>query len=301
MGMYVGGEIRDLAAIGRPEIGVVTAVQAVHLSRIGTLDAIERAKGELVEALPDDGVAILNADDERVRRMTSRTRARAMTYGFADDADVRADRVVSRGVEGMAFDLETAGGRRPITIPTLGRLAVHNALAGAAVGIAAGIPLDAIADALSAGWSAPHRGQLIAAAGVTLVDDSYNASPGAVIAALELLSGLPGRRIAVLGEMLELGDDHDEGHRRVGVAASDVVDRLLVVGDGARGIAEATSAPAELVADRDAARERLLELLEPGDVVLLKASRGVGLDVLVDEISAALGGGTASATGAPRG
>jgi UDP-N-acetylmuramoyl-tripeptide--D-alanyl-D-alanine ligase len=301
MGMYVGGEIRDLAAIGRPEIGVVTAVQAVHLSRIGTLDAIERAKGELVEALPDDGVAILNADDERVRRMTSRTRARAMTYGFADDADVRADRIVSRGVEGMAFDMETAGGRRPITIPTLGRLAVHNALAGAAVGIAAGIPLDAIADALGAGWSAPHRGQLIAAGGVTLVDDSYNASPGAVIAALELLSGLPGRRIAVLGEMLELGDDHDDGHRRVGVAASDVVDRLLVVGDGARGIAEATSAPAELVADRDAARERLLELLEPGDVVLLKASRGVGLDVLVDEISAALGGGTASATGAPRG
>jgi UDP-N-acetylmuramoyl-tripeptide--D-alanyl-D-alanine ligase len=301
MGMYVGGEIRDLAAIGRPEIGVVTAVQAVHLSRIGTLDAIERAKGELVEALPDDGVAILNADDERVRRMAARTTARAMTYGFADDADVRAERVASRGVAGMTFDLETADGRRPVTIPTLGRLAVHNALAGAAVGLAAGIPLDAIADALGAGWSAPHRGQLIAAGGVTLVDDSYNASPGAVIAALELLSGLPGRRIAVLGEMLELGSDHDDGHRRVGAAASDVVDQLVVVGEGARGIAEATSASVELVPDRDAARERLLELLAPGDVVLLKASRGVGLDVLVDELAAALGGGTSAATQAPLG
>jgi UDP-N-acetylmuramoyl-tripeptide--D-alanyl-D-alanine ligase len=299
MGMYVGGEIRDLAALGRPEIGVVTAVQAVHLSRIGTLDAIERAKGELVEALPDDGVAILNADDERVRRMATRTRARSMTYGFAEDADVRAERVASRGVEGMAFELETAGGRRAVTIPTLGRLAVHNALAGAAVGIAAGVPLGVIADALAAGWSAPHRGQLVAAGGVTLVDDSYNASPGSVIAALELLSGLPGRRLAVLGEMLELGDDHDDGHRRVGAAASDVVDRLIVVGEGARGIVEGTTAPVELVADRDAARDRLLEVLEPGDVVLLKASRGIGLDILVDELAASLGA-PASAAQAPR-
>jgi UDP-N-acetylmuramoyl-tripeptide--D-alanyl-D-alanine ligase len=290
MGMYVGGEIRDLAAIGRPEIGVVTAVQAVHLSRIGTLEAIERAKGELVEALPEDGVAILNADDERVRRMASRTRARSITYGFADDADVRADRLTSRGVEGMAFELETSGGRRPVRIPTLGRLAVHNALAGAAVGISAGLPLEAIVSALAAGWSAPHRGQLRAAGGVTIVDDSYNASPGSVIAALDLLGGLPGRRIAVLGEMLELGDDHVAGHRRVGAAASGVVDRLVVVGEGANGIAEGTSAPVDRVADRGAARERLLEILEPGDVVLVKASRGIALDVLVDELVAALGG-----------
>lgn len=301
MGMYVGGEIRDLAAIGRPEIGIVTAVQAVHLSRIGTIDAIERAKGELVEALPADGVAILNADDERVRRMASRTAARSMTYGFAEDADVRADRVLSRGVSGMTFDLETAAGRHPVSIPTLGRLAVHNALAGAAAGIAAGIPLDGIATALAAGWSAPHRGQLVAAGEVTLVDDSYNASPGAVIAALELLSGLPGRRIAVLGEMLELGDDHEDGHRRVGAAAGEVVDRLIVVGDGARGIAEATRVPVDLVPDRDAARDRLLALLEPGDVVLVKASRGVGLDVLVDEVAAALGRPANAVSQAPLG
>jgi UDP-N-acetylmuramoyl-tripeptide--D-alanyl-D-alanine ligase len=299
MGMYVGGEIRDLAAIGRPEIGVVTAVQAVHLSRIGTLDAIERAKGELVEALPADGVAVLNADDERVRRMASRTAARSVTYGFAGDAVVRADRVTSRGIAGMAFDLETPDGRRPVEIPTLGPMAVHNALAGAAVGLAAGIPIDDVVVALSAGWSAPHRAHLVSAGGVTIVDDSYNASPGSVLAALELLAGLPGRRIAVLGEMLELGDDHDDGHRRVGAAASDVVDRLVVVGDGARGIADATSAPVDRVVDRDGARERLLELVEPGDVVLVKASRGVGLDVLVDELAAALGGPSGAATEAP--
>ncbi|HET7029035.1 MAG TPA: UDP-N-acetylmuramoyl-tripeptide--D-alanyl-D-alanine ligase [Candidatus Limnocylindrales bacterium] len=300
MGMYVGGEIRDLAAIGRPEIGVVTAVQAVHLSRIGTIEAIERAKGELVEALPADGVAVLNADDERVRRMASRTQARSLTYGFADDADVRADGVSSRGVEGMTFDLATPAGGRPVAIPTLGRLAVHNALAAAAVGVCAGLPLDTIAAALGAGWSAPHRAQLVAAGDVTIVDDSYNASPGSVIAALELLGGLPGRRIAVLGEMLELGDDHVDGHRRVGAAASDVVDRLVVVGAGAEEIAAGTAAPVDRVADRDAARERLLEILRPGDVVLVKASRGIGLEVLVDELVSALGGPTSPGPGALR-
>ncbi|HEX2755924.1 MAG TPA: UDP-N-acetylmuramoyl-tripeptide--D-alanyl-D-alanine ligase, partial [Candidatus Limnocylindrales bacterium] len=156
MGMYVGGEIADLARIGRPEIGVVTAVQPVHLSRIGTIDAVEQAKGELVEALPGDGVAILNADDERVRRMAARTGARSMTYGFAADADVRAEQVESRGADGMAFDLVTDVGRRPVVIPALGRLAVHNALAGAAVGLAAGVPLATIDAGLTGGWSAPH-------------------------------------------------------------------------------------------------------------------------------------------------
>ena len=217
--MYVGGEIRDLAAIGRPEIGVVTAVQPVHLSRIGSIEAIERAKGELVEALPPDGVAILNADDERVRRMASRTRARVMTYGFADDADVRAENVESRGADGMAFDVIAGDDRRPAVIPTLGRLAVHNALAAVAAGLAAGVPIDGIAAALARGWSAPHRAQLVRAGEVTIVDDSYNASPASVAAALELLAGLPGRRVAVLGEMLELGSDHEDGHRRTGEAA----------------------------------------------------------------------------------
>ncbi len=293
MGMYVGGEIADLARIGRPEIGVVTAVQPVHLSRIGTIEAVEKAKGELVEALPADGIAILNADDERVRRMSTRTAARTMTYGFADDADVRATEVRSLGLAGMRFDLRTGGGRWTVEIPTLGPLSVHNALAAAAVGLAAGLSVEAIIRALAAGWSAPHRVQLIKAGGVTIVDDSYNASPGSVTAALELLSGLPGRKIAVLGEMLELGSDHHVGHREVGRVAGTVVDHLFVVGDGAAGIAEGferTSASVDVVADRDAARERLLEYLGPGDVVLVKASRGVALDILVDELVAALGG-----------
>jgi UDP-N-acetylmuramoyl-tripeptide--D-alanyl-D-alanine ligase len=226
--------------------------------------------------------------------MASRTRARAMTYGFAADADVRAEDVASRGADGMIFRLVAAGVDRRVAIPSLGRLAVHNALAAAAVGLAAGIPADTIAAGLAAGWSAPHRGELIRVGGVTIVDDSYNASPGSVAAALELLSGMPGRRIAVLGEMLELGSEREAGHLRVGEAAADLADRLVVIGEGAASMAAGArraGMPAEAiatVADPTAALERLLADLRPGDVILVKASRGIGLDQLVDELRSAL-------------
>jgi UDP-N-acetylmuramoyl-tripeptide--D-alanyl-D-alanine ligase len=294
MGMYVGGEIAELAAIGAPEIGVVTAVQPVHLSRIGTIEAVEQAKGELVEALPPDGVAILNADDERVRRMSSRTDARVVTYGFAPDAMVRAEAIESAGADGMRFDLVADGARRPVGIPTLGRLAVHNALAAAAVGLASGISAEAVASALALGWSAPHRGALVRQGGVTIVDDSYNASPGSMLAALDLLAGMPGRRVAVLGEMLELGDGHEEGHERVGAGAAAVVDRLIVVGDRAAGIARGArhagldAAAIVEVPDRAGALAELEPSLAAGDAVLVKASRGVALDLLVDDLAAAL-------------
>ena len=295
MGMYVGGEIADLARIGRPEIGVVTAVQPVHLSRIGTIEAVEQAKGELVEALPADGVAVLNADDERVRRMASRTAAHVMTYGFAADAAVRAEEVESAGADGMRFSLVAEGARRPVVIPTLGRLAVHNALAAAAVGLASGIAPERVAAALARGWSAPHRGALVDAGGVTIVDDSYNASPGSVIAALDLLAGMPGRRVAVLGEMRELGDGAEAGHERVGVAAAAVAELLVVVGAAAAGIArgarDAGMAAEHVVEveDRTDALAALEKRLRPGDVVLVKASRGIELDLLVDALVASRG------------
>ena len=279
----------------------MTAVHGVHLSRIGSIDAVERAKGELVEALPaaaDGGVAILNADDPRVRRMDARTRALPMTYGFADDADVRAVDLRSRARDGMAFRLLARGDAIEMTIPTLGRLSVHNALAGAAVGLAAGLDLATIAAALGGGWSAPHRGVLIDAGGVTIVDDSYNASPASVQAALELIGGFPGRHVAVLGEMKELGSGHDEGHRIAGEAAARGAELVVVVdgepGGPAHGIVEGAAAIGEAdviaVTDRDAALEVLTQRLRPGDVVLVKASRGVELDRLVDALVARLGG-----------
>lgn len=295
MGMYVGGEIADLARIGRPSIGVVTAVQAVHLSRIGTLEAIERAKGELLEALPADGTAVLNEDDPIVRRMDRRTAARVLRYGFAETADVRADSLVSAGPNGMRFRLRTPLGERDIVTPTLGALSVHNAAAAAAVGLAAGLSLDAIETGLRGGWGAPRRVELVRLRGATVIDDSYNASPGSVAAALDVLAGLPGRRVAVLGEMLELGDEHEAGHRAVGEAAAEVAALLIVVGTRARGMAEAAveagldPSSVHLAIDAEAALEVLRPRLREGDVVLVKASRGIGLDRLVDALRLELG------------
>jgi UDP-N-acetylmuramoyl-tripeptide--D-alanyl-D-alanine ligase len=295
MGMYVGGEIADLARIARPRIGVVTAVQGVHLSRIGSIEAVADAKAELVEALSADGTAVLNADDPRVLAMAGRTAARSVSYGLSAEADVGADDVASAGLGGMRFTLRTSRGRRAVSTPVLGRLAVHNALAGAAVGLAAGLTLDEIAAGIEDGWAAPHRTELVRLGGVTIVDDSYNASPGSVLAALELLGGLPGRRLAVLGEMLELGDGHDAGHLEVGRAAAGVVDSLVVVGGhGVAGISagarEAGMNPARIIVvpDRDTAFDALRPRLRDGDVVLVKASRGVALDLLVDRLRAEL-------------
>ena len=294
MGMYVGGEIRELAAIGRPRIGVVTAVQPAHLSRIGSIEGVMRAKRELVEALPpaaDGGVAVLNADDARVTGMRDHTPARAILYGFGSDADVRATDVASLGADGMAFRLVTPAFERAMRIPVLGRLSVHNAAAAAAVGVAAGLTGDEIQRGLEGGWSAPHRMQPIRAAGITLIDDSYNSSPAAAVAALDALAEIPGRHVAVLGEMRELGHEHDAGHAAVGAAAAARAERVIVVDGLAGGAAErmvADPARAVGVADREAALALLLDELRPGDVVLVKASRGVALDVLVDELVDAL-------------
>jgi UDP-N-acetylmuramoyl-tripeptide--D-alanyl-D-alanine ligase len=297
MGMYVGGEIAELARIARPRIGVVTAVQAVHLSRIGSIEAIEAAKGELLEALPADGTAILNADDPIVRTMGRRSIARSLTYGFADDADVGAEAVESAGLDGMRFVLRTDRGRQAVAIPTLGRLSVHNALAAAAVGRAAGLSVDEIATGLASGWSAPHRVAIVRIGGVTVIDDAYNASPRSVESALDLLAGLPGRRIAVLGQMLELGDASEAGHRAVGETAAATVERLVVVGRAAAPIAEGARAAGldpdrvHLVPDTEAAVDLLAPRLRDGDVVLVKASRGAALERVVEGLRRELGHG----------
>ncbi|MHB8400044.1 MAG: UDP-N-acetylmuramoyl-tripeptide--D-alanyl-D-alanine ligase [Candidatus Limnocylindrales bacterium] len=296
MGMYVEGEIADLAAIARPRIGVVTAVQPVHLSRIGSIDAVERAKAELVEALPSTGTAVLNADDGRVARMASRTVAEVVTYGFAADAAVRATEVESRAGDGMGFLLLTPVGSRTVETPALGRHGVHNALAAAAVGLAAGCSLDEVVAGLAAGWAAPHRDRLVRAGDVTVLDDSYNASPVSMAAALDLLATLPGtRRIAVLGEMLELGEARDEGHRAVGARAAEVADLVIVVGAGAASLAATARASARIAGrvleapDAAAAFDLLRPRLAPGDVVLVKGSRGIGLEIVVDRLLAEAG------------
>lgn len=302
MGMYVAGDIALLAALARPKIGVVTAVRSSHLSRAGSLDAIERGKRELVEALPRDGTAVLNADDPRVNRMREYTSAHVMRYGFAQAVDVAAENIESLGEQGMRFRLRLPDlTRAEVRTPALGRHSVHNALAAAAVGFAAGLATEEIVRGLERGFSAPHRTQLLRAGEWRILDDSYNAAPDSMAAALELLSTLPGRHVAVLGEMLELGEGSDEGHRRVGALAAELADRLVAVGAGARRIAKSATAngmPAaavEQVPDREAAIALLASELRPGDSILVKASRGMELDLVVDALVAAAGGEAAPA------
>ncbi|MGI8703184.1 MAG: UDP-N-acetylmuramoyl-tripeptide--D-alanyl-D-alanine ligase, partial [Candidatus Limnocylindrales bacterium] len=298
MGMYVPGEIATLAALAHPTIGVVTAVRGTHLSRAGSIEAIERGKGELVEALPASGTAVLNADDPRVAGMAARTRARVVSYGFASAADVRAEAVTSLGTEGMRFRLVIGTDRMEATTPALGRHSVHNALCGAAVATALGMGLPQIVQGIRRGLRARHRTSLIRVGDWQILDDSYNAAPDSMAAALELLASLPGRRIAVLGPMLELGPSENEAHRAVGRQAAAAAEIVVTVGEGARGIAEGAwmaaggSGSVHPAADRSEALAILRRELRPADVVLIKASRGAGLDWIVDELVGAEGGST---------
>src|SRR4030042_1012688 len=233
MGMYALGEIRPLCQIARPRVGIVTNVGPSHLERLGSLEAITDAKAELVESLPVDGTAILNGDDPRVAPMAQRTSARAVVYGTSPGCDVRGLELEGRGLEGIAFTLECAGRRTRVQTHLPGRHLLPNALAAAAAGLVEGIALDEIASAL-ARVQAPLRLTVHRArCGATLLDDTYNASPASMMAALDLLAELPGRRIAVLGDMRGRGAMEEQGHRSVGQRAAEVADLLSPV--GARG------------------------------------------------------------------
>ena len=292
MGMYTPGDIAVLAELAQPRVGVVTAVRPTHLARAGSIDAIERGKRELVDALPVGGTAVLNADDERVTRMADRRKGqlRVVRYGFGDAADVRAMNIESLGEDGMRFELKLPRATVVTTIPALGRHSVHNALAAAAVGDALGLDAATISAGLAQPFSVPHRTTLVRAGDWRILDDTYNAAPDSMAAALDLLASLPGRRVAVLGEMLELGDISDEAHKKVGAHAATAAELLVAVGPfahlyaaGARAAGMDAAAIVE-TQDREAALAQLERRLRPGDIVLVKASRGAELDLLVDDL-----------------
>ena len=292
MSMYTVGEIARLAEIARPEVGVVLAVHPAHLERAGSIERIAQAKSELPAALPADGLAVLNADDARVAAMRDLTPAEVRTFGLGPTADVRADVIESRGLAGTEFTIHAPWGTRRVASGTPGRHLVPHALAAAAVAERMGVPLDAVAEALALGSHAAHRMNVVeAASGATLVDDTYNASPISVSAALDFLAETPlpdGRRlIAVLGDMLELGPDEERLHREIGARAAGLADAIVAVGERARWLAEAARAAGGRVVTADEAEEAASVLereLAPGvgDLVLLKASRGIGLDRTVE-------------------
>ena len=286
MGARRTGDIAALTGLVAPDIAVVTNVGQAHVAHFGSRGAIARAKGELVRGLTPGGTAVLNADDPRVAAMRALTDGPVLTFGQAEHADVR---VLDLALDGLArpfFTLRTADASAPVALPLVGAHQALNASAAAAAGLVAGVPLDMAAAALATAslskWRLERRDL---AGGATLLNDSFNADPDSARAALDALAAIEGqRRIAVLGEMLELGDDSEAEHRAVGEYAASRADVVAAVGEAAQPIADGAGERAVALAGNDAAVDWLRGHLAAGDVVLVKASRAARLD----EVAAAL-------------
>ena len=310
------GHVAALCQVAPPRIGVVLNVGSAHLGEFGSRAAIAAAKGELVEALPAEGVAVLNADDELVAAMAGRTAARVVTFGLGKGADVRADAVALDASGRASFRLVTPGGAADVRLAVHGEHQVGNALAAAAVALELGGVEQGGVDQVAAGLAAAapvSRWRMEVAespAGVTVINDAYNANPESVRAALRTLvamaggGGSTGRRSwAVLGPIGELGGESDRAHRELGRLVAGIgVDRLVVVGvdaralhDGARD-AMASGEESVFVPDVEAAVALLRGQLRADDVVLVKASRAYGLE----RIAAALLAGEQAAAGGER-
>jgi UDP-N-acetylmuramoyl-tripeptide--D-alanyl-D-alanine ligase len=289
-GGYELGEIAHLAQIARPQVGIVTNIGPTHLERMGTIERIALNKAELIEALPEDGTAILNADDPRVRDMAAKARGRVFFYGLTPEADLWASEIESLGLEGLRFRFHHGEDVIHAKVPLLGRHSVHTALRAAAAGLIEGLSWQEIMDGLR-GVTQLRLVVVPGLNGSTLLDDTYNSSPASAIAALTLLDELNGRKIAVLGDMLELGSYEDEGHRKVGRRAMDVVDLLVTVGPRGRIIGQEVLGlgmdpeAIKIVEDNDEAIEHLRQVITPGDMVLVKGSRGMTMEQIVNALA----------------
>lgn len=309
LGARAIGHVDYLTSIAKPRIGVVLNVGSAHLGEFGSVEAIAAAKAELVEALPPDGLAVLNADDDAVRGMAVKTSARVVLVGEGAHAEIRASGVTLDSTGRASFQVTTPVGSTSVTLSLVGRHQVGNALAALAIALEVGMPLERAAAALAAAgpvsryrMEVGHRSD-----GVTIVNDAYNANPESMRAALESVGVMKGtRRLwALLGPMLELGPGADAAHAEIGALANARgVDRLVVVSASASGIAEgaraadgarttegarAANGALEIVEvpDVEAAYDFVVNRLEPDDLVLIKSSNGVGLRFLGDRLLAA--------------
>lgn len=288
MGFYVPGEIAFLCDLARPQVGVITNIGTVHAERAGSREEIARGKAELVQSLPSDGTAILNYDDPLVRPMAELTRAHVFYYGVDPAADVWADDIVGMGLEGMRFRLHFRNEAFHLRVPLIGRHSVHTALRAAAVGLVEGLAWNEIISGLRQGQSQLRMVAVRTAGGALILDDTYNASPESTLAALNLLSEVPGQHIAVLGDMLELGPYEYEGHSMVGARCAQVCSELVAVGDCARIIADAAveaGMPAEKITWMPTVPEAISFMqghpLHDEDVVLVKGSHGLHMERIV--------------------
>ena len=289
MGLYVPGEIKFLCDMAKPVVGVITNIGTVHAEKAGSQDEIARGKAELLQALPPgpEGVAILNYDDELVRAMADKTDARIFYYGLSPEADLWADHVEGLGLDGIKFQLHYQDETMHVKVPLIGRHSVHTVLRAAAVGLVEGLSWEEIIRGLRSGHTQLRLVAVRAACGAMILDDTYNASPKSMLADLNLLEEMEGRKVAVLGDMLELGRYEHQGHRKVGIRAAEVVDTLVTVGKLGKIIAK-TAAESGLkkesihsFEDNQDAIKFLNQNLTEKDVVLVKGSHGMRMDKIV--------------------
>ena len=292
MGFYVPGEIKFLCDLALPQVGVVTNISTVHAEKAGTIEDIARGKAELVQALPPepDGLAILNFDDPKVREMADQSRARIFYYGMSSDAHLWADQVEGLGLDGIRFRLHYQNEVLHLRVPLIGRHSVHTALRAAAVGLTEGLSWQEIVSGLQSSKVQLRLVAVRAKSGAIILDDTYNSSPESTLAALNLLDDLEGRKIAVLGDMLELGRYERQGHTLVGVRAAEVASELVTVGERAKWIASSAAnaglAP-NMIREFDTSQQSIDFLnkhLTSKDVVLVKGSRGMQMEIIVSAL-----------------
>ncbi|UCE00091.1 MAG: UDP-N-acetylmuramoyl-tripeptide--D-alanyl-D-alanine ligase [Chloroflexota bacterium] len=294
MGFYVPGEIKFLCDIGMPQVGVVTNIGTVHAERAGTIEDIIRGKTEIVQALPPapDGLAILNFDDPKVRGMSEHTAARIFYYGMSPEAHLWADEVEGLGLDGIRLRLHYRNEIIHLRVPLIGRHSVHTVLRAAAVGLNDGLSWQEIVSGLQSGKAQLRLVAVRASSGAIILDDTYNASPESTLAALNLLDDLDGRKIAVLGDMLELGRYEQQGHLMVGARAAEVASELITIGERAKWIASSAAQSGmtvEMIKQYDTPEQSIAYLkdhLSEKDVVLVKGSRGMQMDSIVSALEA---------------
>lgn len=292
MGFYVPGEIKFLCEIAKPQIGVITNIGTVHAERAGSQEAIARGKAELVESLPTDGVAILNYDDLWVREMAQQTNARVFFYGLTPDSDLWADHIEGLGLDGIRFRLHYRNESIHVHLPLIGRHSVHTALRATAVALMEGLTWQEILDGLRAGRAQLRLVAARSKCGALMLDDTYNASPASTLAALNLLQEMKGRKIAVLGDMLELGQYERQGHEMVGLRAAEIADLLITLGERAHIIARSAQQAGMRKEDIHEFEDTqdviawLDENLTENDSLLLKGSRGLRMDRIVTALEA---------------
>lgn len=298
-GMYAKGEIELLCSWTRPQIGIVLNIGPVHLERAGSIEAIALAKRELIEALPANGYAILNIDDPLVAKIGADITAKVITFGTTERAQIRGHSVESHGVDGFSFTLavdsslseKIDGAERRLRVPLPGTHLLSNVLAGIATAVTEQVPLDAIGMTVEQ-LAVPLRLKISTIGNdITLLDDTYNASPASMHAALDLLAEMPGRHLALLGDMLELGSEEARAHQQIGERVADDLDFLFTIGKLGGQIGDAavrTGLEAFHIENQADAARALITKLRPGDALLVKASNQLHLDDVVKELTTAM-------------